>query len=114
MRALKPVLFSVVMVFLVILVVQNLGVFLEKRTLELNLLVWQYKTGHIPLAVYFLGFFLIGLLVSYFSSLSERFRAKKTIKSHSETVRKLQHELNAFKSQSVASQTPHSEDSPSV
>ena len=49
MRALKPVLFSVVMVFLVILVVQNLGVFLEKRTLELNLLVWQYKTGHIPL-----------------------------------------------------------------
>ncbi len=114
MRALKPVLFSVVMVFLVILVVQNLEVFLDEKTLELNLWVRQYKTGHIPLAVYFLGFFLVGLLVSYFHSLGERFRAKKTIESHSETVRKIQHELNALKSQSVASQTPHSEDSPSV
>ncbi len=114
MKALKPVLFSVVMVFLVILVVQNLEVFLDEKTLELNLLVWQYKTGHIPLAVYFLGFFLVGLLVSYFYSLGERFRAKKTIEINSKTVRKLQHELNAIKSQSVASQTPHSEDSPSV
>ena len=104
MRAIKPILVSIVVVFLVILVVQNLEVFLDKKALHIDLWMWQYNTRLIPLAVYFLGFFMIGLLVSYFYNIGERFRTKKTVDSYSETVRQLQYELNALKNQSAKDQ----------
>lgn len=104
MRAIKPILLSVVVVFLVILVVQNLEVFLDKKALHIDLWMWQYNTRHIPLAVYFLGFFMIGLLVSYFYHIGERFRTKKQVDNYSETVRQLRYELNGLKNQSSKDQ----------
>jgi uncharacterized integral membrane protein len=106
MRAIKPILLSIVVVFLVILVVQNLEVFLDKKALHIDLWMWQYDTRLIPLAVYFLGFFMIGLLVSYFYHIGERFRTKKKIDSHSETVRQLRYEINSLKNQSEKEQSP--------
>jgi uncharacterized integral membrane protein len=105
MRTLKPVLLSIVVVFLVIVVVQNLEVFLDKKALHIDLWMWQYDTRLVPLAVYFLGFFMIGLLVSYVYSIGERFRTKKTLDSYSETVHQLQYELNALKNQSSNDQS---------
>jgi len=108
MKSVKTLLSFLVVIFLVVFVVQNLDLLTHKETIRLNLLVKEYQTGPIQLALYFLGFFLIGLLLSYFYGLGERFKANKTIKNHLETIRKLEEQIEVFKSLPV-----HKEGSPS-
>jgi len=99
MKSIKLVLLSLVIIFLVVLVWQNSGVFMDKKALRLNLPVWgDHQTQPIYLFLYFLSLFFIGLLVSYFYGLSERFKANKTIRNHLETIRKLEEEIKVFKS----------------
>ena len=116
MRALKPVLFSIIIILVVIVVVQNLELFMDKKALKLNLLVWKNQSQPIPLSVYFLGFFLVGLLLSYIYGLSERFKARKTIQSHLEIIRKSEEEIKSLKSLPFAEQeqTSSLEDSESA
>lgn len=110
MKSFKPVLVSLVIIFLVVLVVQNMGLFMDQKSVRLDLLVWSNETRAIPLSVYFLGFFLIGLLISYFYGLSERFKTKKAVKNHLETIRKLEEELRVLKSLPITEQiTPPKE-----
>lgn len=110
MRSLKPLLLSVVIIFLVIVVVQNIDVFMDKKSLGLNLLVWSGESQSVPLSVYFLGFLLVGLLLSYFHGLSERFKTKKTLQNHLETIRKLEEEIKVLKSLPIAEEsTPQKE-----
>ena len=97
MKSIRPVLWSLIFVFLVTIVVQNFGLFTHKEPLRLNLLIKEYNTKPIYLSLYFLGFFLIGLLFSYVYGLVERFKANKTIKNHLETIRKLEEEIKIFK-----------------
>ncbi len=105
MKSFKPVLFSLLMILGVMLVVQNMELFMYQKSLRLNLLVWSRETGAIPLSVYFLTFFLVGLLVAYFYGLSERFKAKRTVKNHLVTIHKLEEEVKALKNLPVAEQT---------
>jgi uncharacterized integral membrane protein len=98
MKSIRPVFWSLIVVFLVTIVVQNLGLFTYKASLRLNLpLIKEYHTVPIHLSIYFLGFFLIGLLISYVHGLVERFKANRTIKKHLETIRKLEEEIKTFK-----------------
>jgi uncharacterized integral membrane protein len=114
MKSVKPLFFSLVIVFLVLAVVQNLNVFMDEKSLRLNLWVWSGESPTIPLSVYFLGFLLVGLLVSYFYSLGERFKAKKTIQNHLETIGKQEEEIKALKSLPVAEETTSPKESESA
>ena len=97
MKSIRPVILSLVVVFLVTIVVQNFGLFTHKESLRLNLLIKEYHTGPIYLSLYFLVFFLTGLLISYFHGLVERFKANRTIKNQLETIRNLEDEIKTFK-----------------
>ena len=99
MKAVKLVIFLLVCAFLVIVVIQNQSVFMDTMALEVDIIVWNYETQPIHLSLYFLGFFLIGLLVSYFYGLGERFKAKRIIASQLETIRKSEEEMRGLKSQ---------------
>ena len=101
MKSVKPLLWSLVVLFLVVVVVQNIEVLQDKKALKLNLLVWTGETGPIYLSVYFLAFFLMGLLISGVSALCERFKAKNEIKNHLETINKLEEEIKVLKALSV-------------
>ncbi len=114
MKSVKPLFFSLVIIFLVLAVVQNLNVFMDEKSLRLNLWVWSGESPTIPLSVYFLGFLLVGLLVSYFYSLGERFKAKKTIQNHLETIAKQEEEIKALKSLPVAEETTSPKESESA
>ena len=105
MKSFKSVLFFIVLAFLVIAVAENLDVFTHEEALELNLLVWKGESPLIPLSVYFLGFLLVGLLVSYFYGLSERFKARRTIQNHLETIRKQEEEIKVLKSLPITEET---------
>ncbi len=97
MKVFKLMLFFLVMIFIGIVVFQNQGVFMDKKVLGIDLMVWNYQTPEAHLSVYFLGFFLLGLLVSYFYGLGERFRAKRTIAGHLETIRRSEEDIKALK-----------------
>jgi len=114
MRSVKPVLFFVVVILFAVVVVQNSEVFMERKAMGVDLWVWSGETQPIPLSVYFLGFFLVGLLLAYFYGLGERFRAKKTIQNHLQTIRKQEEEIKVLKSLPIAEEATSQEQSGSV
>jgi hypothetical protein len=106
MKTFKLVLVSVVALFIVLIVVQNLSVFTHKEPLGLNLLVWKYQSGDILLSMYFVAFFLMGLLLSYFHGLSGRFKAKNEARDLLDTIYKLEEEIKVLKGLSPQQENP--------
>jgi uncharacterized integral membrane protein len=114
MKQAKLVLLAVVGVFLVLVVVQNLSLFTHKESLRINLLVWEYETPPILLSMYFVGCFLIGLLIAYFHGLSDRFKAKNEIRSHLERISRLEEEIKVLKSLPAEEESPPSQETETV
>ena len=82
MRKVKIVLWIILLGFLAIVFFSNQDYFLAKQSIQIKIPHIATKSfKEMPNAVYFLVFFVIGFLVSYFFSLSERFKSKKTIKN---------------------------------
>lgn len=103
MRKFKLFLLLVILVLVGLVGYQNQNFFLEKHIIKVNL-IEDYQTPEIYTGLYLIGFFLVGLLISYFSSLLIRFRAKKSIKklnveinAHLETISELKNELGSLK-----------------
>ncbi len=103
MRKFKLLLLLVILVLVGLVGYQNQDFFLEKQIIKVNL-IEDYQTPEIHTGLYLIGFFLVGLLISYFSSLLIRFRAKKSIKklnvkinAHLETISELKNELGSLK-----------------
>ena len=101
MKSVRPLLWSLLVIVSVVVVVQNFSLFTHKEALRLNLLIKEYQTGPIILTLYFLVFFLIGLLISYFYGVAERFKANRTIKSHLKTISRLEEEIRVLKDSPV-------------
>jgi uncharacterized membrane protein YciS (DUF1049 family) len=86
MKNIKVVLTVLIVVLIGLLIYQNKDFFLQKPGLGLDLGFFQYQTSKLNNAIIFSGCFLAGALISYFFSLSGRFRANKAIKNLSSTV----------------------------
>jgi uncharacterized integral membrane protein len=114
MKSIKALLWALLLIFLVAGVVQNLSVLTHRESVRLNLLVREYQTEPIQLFLYFLSFFLIGLLISYFYGVAERFKANKTIKGHVETISKLEEELKVYRSLSIQKENTPSKETKKV
>ena len=105
MKKAKMAIWLLILGFFGLIVYQNLELFLEEQSIGLNLMfVDAYRADAVPNAIFFLAFFLIGLLIAYFSSLAERFRSKKMIKvlntkidAHIQDIALLKNELDALK-----------------
>ncbi|MEE8416413.1 MAG: LapA family protein, partial [Desulfobacterales bacterium] len=76
----------------------------KQHIITVNLYFETYQTPEMPIAIFFLFCFLIGLLISYFVNLSEKFRSKKVIKrlsatldSHLKKISELKNELESIK-----------------
>jgi uncharacterized integral membrane protein len=59
---------------------QNRPFFLDKQGIGIDYFFGSLYIPELQIALYFLIFFLAGLLISYFGSLSERFVARRTIR----------------------------------
>jgi hypothetical protein len=108
MKHFKLILLIAVLLFIVVFVVQNRTVLSHEESFALNLYVKSYHTPPFQLSIYFLGFFLIGFLLSYFHALSERFKGKNVMKNHLEKISKLEEEIKALKSLPLQEETPPS------
>jgi uncharacterized integral membrane protein len=82
MKKVKIVIWIIIIGFLAIIFFSNKDYFLAKQSLQIKIPHIAAKSfKELPNVVYFLVFFVIGFLVAYFLSLSERFKSKKTIKN---------------------------------
>lgn len=114
MKSIRPLLWSLLVIVSVVVVVQNISLFTHKEALRVNLLIKEYQTEPIYLTLYFLGFFLIGLLISYFYGLGERFKANRIIKNHLKTIRNLEEELRVFRDLSADKENTPSKETENV
>jgi mannose/fructose/N-acetylgalactosamine-specific phosphotransferase system component IID len=104
MKKVKAVFWLLVICFVALVVYQNLDYFLGKESLDINLYFKRYQTPELANGVLILGCFLIGFLAAYVISLSERFKARKAVKSmnatvdsHLEQISALRHEIEVIK-----------------
>ena len=118
MKKVKFIFGVIIIGFIVLFIIQNQNVFMTNQSLKLNLwFIEELKTQEFPNAILLLSFFLIGFLISYFLSLSSRFKAKKTIKklnaeiaSRFEEVSALKDELEALQMDSTGNAVGGDED----
>lgn len=82
MKRFKIALGIIIVGFFAIIFLSNKDYFLAKQGFKIDLLVGEpYHLKELPNAFYFFVFFLIGFLIAYFTSLFERFKSKKKIKT---------------------------------
>ena len=98
MKKAKIAFWLILIGFIALLAYQNWDFFMSEHRLRLDLFVTEeLSTPELPNAILFLFFFFAGLLISYFISLFERYKSKKTIKTLNaalETNQKQLDELN--------------------
>jgi uncharacterized integral membrane protein len=97
MKQIKAIISILVMLFVVIIVVENLEQLSKTLTLRIDLLFWGAKTG--PMAFYLVVIiaFLIGVFVAGLLGIFERFRLKREIKGLSKENKEKEKELNSYR-----------------
>ena len=81
MKKVKIAFWIIIFGFVGLVIFQNKGFFMSKSQMVLNLGFFYYETPFLANAIFFVAFFLIGILISYFLSLFKQFKDAKTIKS---------------------------------
>jgi uncharacterized integral membrane protein len=115
MRKVKMVLWIILLGVIAIFVYSNKNYFFNtKQSIQILIPFKEpYTFKEMPNALYFLVFFVIGFLVAYFLSLSERFKSKKTIKnlnaaatSQLQEISTLKKEIDTLKTSAAGNKTP--------
>lgn len=108
MKKLKYLFWITLVVFIGLLVYQNLGFFSSKHILRINLLFYESSTPELAtgaIIAIFVGISVLIMMMLYFTSRYEVYRAKKTIKElragmeeSAGTISKLNQEVEMLKS----------------
>ncbi|BBO73326.1 hypothetical protein DSCW_07430 [Desulfosarcina widdelii] len=113
MKKVKIALWVVIFGFVGLLIFQNRGFFMADSRLMLDLGFFYYETPFLANAIFFVAFFLVGVLISYFFGLFRQFRDAKTIKtlkakeaSLVETVSSLEKRLSNSEATATAAAVP--------
>ena len=107
MKKVKIALWIAVFGFVGLIIAQNWAFFKTENSLLINLFFVEYATPLLANAVFFVAFFFIGLLVSYFFGLFKHYKDAKTIKvlraketTLVDAVSSLENQLTALKRKS--------------
>jgi hypothetical protein len=103
MKKVKIIFWLLIFGFMGLVFFQNQAYFLAKNSLRIDLWFQNYLVPEAPNGLYFLAFFLAGLLIAYFYCLPERFRCTKIIKQLNAKIASL--EAAAATSQKAAGTT---------
>ena len=109
MKKVKIGFWVIIFGFIGLIIFQNKAFFMLKSQMLLNLGFFDYQTPLLPNAIYFVAFFLIGILISFFFSLVKQFRDGKTIKSLKARENSLMEKVAALEKQ-VSALTPQAKE----
>ncbi len=105
MKKVKIAFWIIVFGFVGLLIFQNRGFFMSESRLMLDMGFFYYETPFLANAVFFVAFFLVGVLISYFFGLFKQFKDAKTIRTLKakeatlvDAVSSLENQLSAAKS----------------
>ena len=99
MKKAKIAFWALIIGFFALIILQNKPFFLDKQDFRINLFFWNYNTPTVSIAILFAAFFVAGLLIAYFFSLSGRFKSNRTIKTLNASLDAQRAELDAMKKQ---------------
>ncbi len=100
MRKIKYLFWLIIAAVLIVFVYQNRQFFLDQELLRIDLYFFDYATPKLPVGIYYLAVFIIGLLISYFYSLTEKFRNKKAIRKLNDQIKANEQQINKLKTRS--------------
>ncbi|MGD9031738.1 MAG: LapA family protein [Desulfobacteraceae bacterium] len=103
MKHLKFILAIILMLFVVIVIVQNHGAMSEQVAFKVDLRFIKYTTSAMSLYFIVTIAFLFGVLVTGFYGIIERFRLKGEIKTLVSTSREKDKELNSLRNLPITS-----------
>ena len=113
MKKVKIAFWIVVFGFVGLVIFQNKEFFMAESRLMIDLGFFYYETPFLANAIFFVAFFLVGVLISYFLSLFKHFKDAKTIKTFKaketslvETVSSLEKQLSTQKAPAEPLQDP--------
>lgn len=116
MKKLKYLFWLIIVIFLGLLVYQNLAFFTAKQRLSINLGIYEKTTPELTVGAIiaiFVGLSVLIMMFFYLLSRYETYRAKKTIKAlrnsieeSSGTIATLKQEVELIKSGAPAAETP--------
>ncbi|MBS3732317.1 MAG: LapA family protein [Desulfobacterales bacterium] len=107
MKKVKYVFWLVVIGLVGLVVYQNSEFFIVGRSLGIDLYFFSYDSPELPTGVYYLAVFLIGMLISYFFTLAQKFRDRKTIRQLNEKVAAGEKKIAAL--ESAPGETPQAQ-----
>ena len=119
MKKMKIAFWIVVFGFVGLVIFQNKVFFMSESRLMIDLGFFYYETPFLANAIFFVAFFLVGILISYFLSLFKHFKDARTIKTFKaketslvETVSSLEKQLSAQTMPAEPLPTAPAEDEP--
>ena len=80
MKKVKIALWIIIFGFVGLVIFENKSFFMQESQLILDLGFVNYETPLLKNAIFFVAFFLMGILISYFFSLFKHYKDAKTIK----------------------------------
>lgn len=100
MKKVKVVFWLLVIAFVALVVYQNQGYFMAKESLKIDLYVTQpYHTPALATGILVLACFVVGFLIAYVMTLSERFKARKAVRNMNATMESQMDQISALKSE---------------
>jgi hypothetical protein len=121
MKKVKIAFWIIVFGFVGLVIFQNKDFFMSESRLMINLGFFYYETPFMANAIFFVAFFLLGILISYFLNLLKHFKDAKTIKTFKakeasliDTVASLEKQLSSQMAPTEASPPAAGDDEPVV
>jgi len=111
MKKVKIAFWIVVFGFVGLVIFQNKDFFMSESRLMIDLGFFYYETPFLANAIFFVAFFLVGILISYFFSLFKHFKDAKTIKTFKAKETSLVETVSSLEKQ-LSTQTVPTEPSP--
>ena len=110
MKKIKIAFWILVFAFLALVIYQNRAFFQAPLSLQVNLVAAKYVTPELQIWVFFIGLFLVGIVLTFLSGLPAKFRAGKSIRTLNATIASQRNELAALQNEVAAMRSPAPEE----
>jgi len=106
MKKFKIAFWILVFAFLAMVIYQNRPFFQAPKSLKVDLAVTAYETPELQIWVFFIGLFLLGIILTYLFSLPAKFRAGKNMRALNAKIASQRNDLDLLKKDILAMRSP--------
>jgi len=109
MQKIKIIFWLIILGLVGIFVYQNYDFLFRNEEIKINIIYGNPYKLSLPVAIYFLAFFVVGFLIAYFLSLSQKFHSRKAIRQLNETIKASHKKIMELEEKLATTQTVSSQ-----